>query len=544
MVKDMYCYQCQQTAGGKGCTRKGVCGKSPDTALMQDLLLYITKGISCVTTRMREECVPVNSEINHLVTQNLCATASNTNFDKSSFRTKIMKTVNEKKRLLGYIKPSNDLPEAVFWGIRNGTHEKVSSLGVHGSKDEDIRCLRELITYGLKGLSAYMMEVNSFNAEDERIDAFIQKALSSTLDDTLNVDDLFELAIDTGRYGAVGMSLLDQVRCERYGKPSITTVSRDVGKKPGILVTGHNLRDLEMLLEQSKGCGIDIYTHSEMLSAHYYPRFKEYPHLVGNYGTSWYSQRVVFERFHGPILVTSGCVMPPAGYEGRMWTTGAAGAANCEYIPNVHGNKKDFSAIIEQAKKSRPPACAGTGKIIGGFAHDQMEARAEIIADAVKNGLIRMIIAIVGCVSNAKTRQYYTDLARALPKDALVLTAGCIKYRLISQELGDIEGIPQMLDAGQCSDSYSIILTLLHLKSLLDAASVDQLPVMINLSWLEQRSILLLLILFSLGIKNIYLGPSLPAFISPNIQSMIMENYGIKVTSSIESIQDVLQSCR
>ena len=525
----MFCYQCQETAKGSGCTISGVCGKNPEVAAMQDLLVYVTKGLSSVTTRLREESKPVSTDINHLVTFNLFVTITNANFDNDSIIASITQTLNAKEELLKQLDDTSNLPAAALW---NGPDEqyaqRASLVGVLSTKDEDIRSLRELITYGLKGLAAYSKHANALLKDDEKVDEFIQRALAATLDDSLSVDDLVALTLETGKYGVDGMALLDAANTNTYGNPEITEVNIGVGDKPGILVSGHDLRDLEMLLQQTEGTGIDVYTHSEMLPAHYYPKLKKYEHLKGNYGNAWWKQKEEFEAFHGPILMTTNCIVPPsASYIERMWTTGAAGYPGCRHIAGKPGDDKDFSAIIEQAKGCKAPAALEEGSIVGGFAHEQVFALADKVVDAVKSGAIRKFVVMGGCDGRAKSRNYYTEFARKLPQDVVILTAGCAKYKYNKLPLGDIGGIPRVLDAGQCNDSYSLALIALKLQEVFGLDDINELPIAFNIAWYEQKAVIVLLALLYLGVKNIHLGPTLPAFLSPNVAKVLVENFGI-----------------
>ena len=529
MENKMFCYQCQETAGCKGCTISGVCGKKPEVARMQDLLVYVTKGLSCVTTRMREEGISVEKDVNHMVTRNLFITITNANFDREAICKAVEETLAVKQDLLGKLENKEGLPEAAFWnGAADSFDAKAAEVGVLSTKDEDIRSLRELITYGLKGLSAYSKHANALLQDNEEVDAFIQKALAKTLDDSLGVNDLVSLTLETGKYGVDGMALLDKANTEAYGNPEVTQVDIGVRKNPGILISGHDLRDLEMLLEQTKGTGVDVYTHSEMLPAHYYPAFKKYPHFAGNYGNAWWKQKEEFEKFNGPILMTTNCVVPPAeSYKDRLWTTGAAGFPGCRHIDGAYGETKDFSEIIAQAKTSPAPTEIETGTITGGFAHEQVFALADKVVDAVKTGAIRKFVVMAGCDGRHKTREYYTEFAKKLPKDVVILTAGCAKYKYNKLDLGDIGGIPRVLDAGQCNDSYSLALIALKLKEIFQLDDINDLPIAFNIAWYEQKAVIVLLALLYLGVKNIHLGPTLPAFLSPNVAKVLVDNFGI-----------------
>lgn len=535
MESKMFCYQCQETAGCKGCTVSGVCGKKPDVAAMQDLLVYVTKGISAVTTVMRREGVQVPAEINHRITENLFATITNVNFDKKSIEARIQSTLEAKEVLMLKVQDPSGLPDAAMWDGSGNWDEKAAKVGVLSTENEDIRSLRELITYGLKGLSAYTKHANVLLEDEEEVDLFIQKALAATLDDSLSTEDLIALTMETGKYGVSGMALLDKANTSAYGNPEITKVNIGVGKNPGILISGHDLRDLEMLLEQTQGTGVDVYTHSEMLPAHYYPAFKKYPNFVGNYGNAWWKQKEEFEAFHGPILMTTNCIVPPKdSYKDRLYTTGAAGYPGCTHIPGEIGAQKDFSQVIEHAKRCPAPSELETGEIIGGFAHAQVFALADQVVDAIKSGAIKKFVVMAGCDGRAKSRDYYTEFAKALPKDAVILTAGCAKYKYNKLPLGDIQGIPRVLDAGQCNDSYSLAVIALKLKEILGLDDINDLPIVYNIAWYEQKAVIVLLALLYLGVKNIHLGPTLPAFLSPNVANVLIEKFGIAGIGSVE----------
>ena len=537
MENKMFCYQCQETAGCAGCTVSGVCGKKPDVALMQDLLIYVTKGISAVAQQLRKEGKKVDRKISHMVSFNLFITITNANFDKQAIITEIRNTLAAKSRLLDCVEDKSSLPEAALWNDSEDKFElKAEVVGVLATRDEDIRSLRELITYGLKGLAAYSKHANALLEDDEEIDAFMQEALAKTLDDSLTVDDLVGLTLETGKWGVQGMALLDKANTSTYGNPEITEVNIGVGTKPGILVSGHDLKDLEMLLEQTEDTGVDVYTHSEMLPAHYYPFFKKYDNFVGNYGNAWWKQKEEFESFNGPVLMTTNCIVPPKeSYKNRLWTTGAAGFEGCRHIDGKYGEIKDFSPIIEQAKSCPPPAEIERGTIIGGFAHEQVFALADTVVDAVKSGAIKKFVVMGGCDGRQKSRNYYTDFAKALPKDTVILTAGCAKYKYNKLDLGNIGGIPRVLDAGQCNDSYSLALIALKLKEIFGFEDINQLPIAYNIAWYEQKAVIVLLALLYLGVKNIHLGPTLPAFLSPNVADVLVENFGI---SGIGTVAD------
>ena len=536
MENKMFCYQCQETAGGKGCTLMGVCGKAPEVAAMQDLLVYVTKGLSAVATRLREEGTKVSREVNHMVTLNLFVTITNANFDREAIVDRIEKTMAMRNELTGMLKDKNGLPDAAVWSdSRDAFNAKAATVGVLRTENEDIRSLRELITYGLKGLSAYMKHANALGKEDETIDAFQQAALAKLLDDGIGAEALTGLALASGEQGVKAMALLDAANTEAYGNPEITSVDTGVRNNPGILISGHDLLDLEMLLEQTAGTGIDVYTHGEMLPAHYYPKFKKYPHFAGNYGNAWWKQKEEFEAFGGPILMTTNCVVPPnESYKARLFTTGATGVPGCAHIDAKDG-KKDFTPLIELAKKCQPPKELERGTIIGGFAHEQVFALADKVVEAVKSGAIKKFVVMAGCDGRMKSRSYYEEFAKALPQDTVILTAGCAKYKYIKLPLGDIGGIPRVLDAGQCNDSYSLALIALKLKEVFGLDDINQLPIVYNISWYEQKAVIVLLALLHLGVKNIHLGPTLPAFLSPNVANVLVENFGIGGITDVET---------
>ena len=536
MENKMFCYQCQETAGCKGCTVVGVCGKKPEVAAMQDLLIYATKGLSAVTTALRAAGKSVSRNVNHLVTVNLFTTITNANFDRESIIARIKETLAVKADLLTQLDDTSSLPAAALWnGDESEFDAKAKTVGVLATENEDIRSLRELITYGLKGLSAYSKHANVLAQDDEEVDAFIQRALAATLDDSKSVDDLVALTLETGKYGVQGMALLDKANTTAYGNPEITTVDIGVRKNPGILISGHDLKDLEMLLDQTEGTGVDVYTHSEMLPAHYYPFFKKYKNFAGNYGNAWWKQKEEFESFNGPILMTTNCIVPPKdSYKGRLWTTGATGFPGCRHIDADENGHKDFSELIAQAKTFPAPTEIETGSIVGGFAHEQVFALADKVVDAVKSGAIKKFVVMAGCDGRMKSREYYTEFAKALPKDTVILTAGCAKYKYNKLNLGDIGGIPRVLDAGQCNDSYSLALIALKLKEVFGLKDVNELPLIFNIAWYEQKAVIVLLALLYLGVKNIHLGPTLPAFLSPNVANVLVKNFGIAGITNVE----------
>ncbi len=536
MENKMFCYQCQETAGCSGCTQAGVCGKKPEVAAMQDLLVYVTKGLSAVTTQLRREKKAVPAEVNHMVTYNLFVTITNANFDREAIVEDIKDTLTVKGMMLEQVSDRTGLPEAAVWnGDEREFEGKARLVGVLSTENEDIRSLRELITYGIKGLAAYSKHANTLFKDNEDADAFLQRALAATLDDSLGADELIALVLETGKYGVDVMALLDEANTSTYGDPQITRVNIGTGNRPGILISGHDLRDLEMLLEQTQGTGVDVYTHSEMLPAHYYPAFKKYPNFVGNYGNAWWKQKEEFESFNGPILMTTNCIVPPKdSYRDRLYTTGAAGYPGCRHIEGGIGEYKDFSEIIEHAKRCEPPVEIETGEIVGGFAHAQVLALADKIVEAVKSGAIKKFVVMAGCDGRAKSRNYYTEFAKALPEDTVILTAGCAKYKYNKLDLGDIGGIPRVLDAGQCNDSYSLAVIALKLKEVFGLDDINDLPIIYNIAWYEQKAVIVLLALLYLGVKDIHLGPTLPAFLSPNVAKVLVDNFGIAGIGTVE----------
>lgn len=560
----MFCYQCQEAAGCKGCTVRGVCGKTEDVAKSQDLLIYILKGISVYGVKGREVGV-INKEVDNFMVEGLFATITNANFDREVFIERIKKGLQLRQELKeqvikagGNVENSNanenwvgkmlafvglkkeeevKLPDAATWFADNVEefNAKAEKVGVLATKDEDIRSLRELITYGIKGLAAYVEHAHNLNFENEEIHGFMHKALAATLDDTLTVDDLVALTLETGKYGVEGMALLDKSNTQTYGNPEITKVNIGVRNNPGILISGHDLRDLEQLLEQTKGTGVDVYTHSEMLPAHYYPAFKKYSHFAGNYGNAWWKQTEEFEKFNGPILMTTNCLVPPKdSYKDRVYTTGVVGFPGLKHIDADEKGEKDFSSIIEHAKKCAAPTEIEKGEIVGGFAHNQVFQLADKVVEAVKTGAIKRFFVMAGCDGRAKARNYYTEFAQKLPKDTVILTAGCAKYKYNKLNLGDIGGIPRVLDAGQCNDSYSLALIALKLKEVFELEDINELPISYNIAWYEQKAVIVLLALLHLGVKNIHLGPTLPAFLSPNVANVLVENFGIGGITNVE----------
>lgn len=538
MEPKMFCFQCQETAGNKGCMFGGVCGKKPETANLQDLLIYVTKGLSEITTRLRSEGKEIPAAIDRLITTNLFMTITNANFDDDRFIDRINETLSSRDELFEQLHDDTGLSDAASWQYRTAEERtlKADKVGVLDTGNEDLRSLRELTLYGLKGMAAYNKHANILGYADTAIDAFLQKALAKTLDDSLSTDDLTSLVLETGSFGVKVMALLDTANTSTYGNPEITKVELGVRDNPAILISGHDLRDLEMLLEQTANTGVDVYTHSEMLPAHYYPTFKKYPHFAGNYGNAWWRQKEEFEAFNGPILLTTNCLVPPKeSYKDRIYTTGSVGFSGCKHIDGEIGETKDFSAIIEHAKKCPPPTQLERGELVGGFAHHQVLALADKVVDAVKSGAIKKFVVMAGCDGRSPARNYYTDFAKALPQDTVILTAGCAKYKYNKLPLGDIGGIPRVLDAGQCNDSYSLALIALKLKEVFGLNDINQLPIVYNIAWYEQKAVIVLLALLSLGVKNIHLGPTLPAFLSPNVAKVLIENFGIAGITDVDT---------
>ena len=535
----MFCYQCQETAGGKGCTHSGVCGKSAETANLQDLLIYTLKGIA-VLVLQNETKVTSIPETNHAVLSSLFTTITNANFDSDSIAEQIIHALSLRDKLP---KPAGRaLPDAAVYHVetREDMLVKAASIGVLATENEDVRSLREMVTYGVKGMAAYAHHALMIGKEDPSIYAFIYKALAATLDDQKTADELVALTLETGKFGVQAMALLDEANTTRFGKPEITQVDIGVRNNPAILISGHDLTDLEQLLIQTKDTGVDVYTHSEMLPAHYYPAFKKYPHFAGNYGNAWWKQITEFASFHGPILFTTNCIVPPKSTEvqSRIFTTGATGYPGCKHIKADANGHKDFSEIIALAKTLPSPEGIETGSIVGGFAHDQVLALADQIVDAVKSGAIRKFFVMAGCDGRMKSREYYTHFAELLPKDTVILTAGCAKYRYNKLNLGDINGIPRVLDAGQCNDSYSLAVIALKLKEVFGLEDINDLPIVYNIAWYEQKAVIVLLALLYLGVKNIHLGPTLPGFLSPNVAKVLVEKFGIAgITTAEDDIQ-------
>lgn len=534
----MFCYQCQEAAKGVGCEIKGVCGKTSDVANLQDLLLFVTKGVAWWSQKADEAGIR-NADAEKYIIDSMFITITNANFDRNKIIAQIRKgfdVQDELAKALGET-PENT-PECAKWRTdsEQEMEEKSTKVGVLSHKDDDIRSLKELLTYGLKGMAAYAEHAYNLGYNNAEVNAFMKKGLVASVDETLGVDELLPLVLECGKYGVEVMSLLDKANTESYGHPEITSVNLGVGKNPGILVSGHDLKDFEELLKQTEGTGVDIYTHSEMLPANYYPAFKKYKHFIGNYGNSWWAQTKEFESFNGPVLLTTNCLVPPKqSYKDRVYTTGAAGFDGCPHIPErKNGQPKDFSAIIEHAKTCSAPTEIETGEIVGGFAHNQVLALADKVVDAVKSGAIKKFVVMAGCDGRMNSRNYYTDFAKELPQDSVILTAGCAKYRYNKLQLGDIGGIPRILDAGQCNDSYSLAVIALKLKEVFGLDDINELPIVYNIAWYEQKAVIVLLALLSLGVKNIHLGPTLPAFLSPNVANVLVEQFGIAPISSVE----------
>ncbi|MBC7363648.1 MAG: hydroxylamine reductase [Candidatus Aminicenantes bacterium] len=540
---NMFCFQCQETLGNKGCTKIGVCGKPPLVANLQDLLIYSLKGISWLNLKAREKGINEESTDRFLL-EGLFSTVTNVNFDQEFFLIRIKEAANLRENLKSRLQqagfPAKEFSHqpAVSWTYQSDEDliNLSTTVGVLSTKDEDMRALRELVTYGLKGMAAYAYHAYQLGFKDDGIYHFMEKALASTLDDSLSVDQLTALVLETGKYGVETMALLDKANTSTYGHPEITRVDIGVRNNPGILISGHDLKDLEQLLEQTAGTGVDVYTHGEMLPAQYYPAFKKYPHFAGNYGNSWWLQYKEFESFNGPILMTTNCLIPPRdSYRDRVYTTGVVGYPGLKHIPEGPDGRKDFSEIIEHAKRCQPPLQIENGEIIGGFAHHQVVQLADKVVEAVKSGAIKRFFVMAGCDGRMKSREYYTEFAKALPKDTVILTAGCAKYRYNKLPLGEINGIPRVLDAGQCNDSYSLAVIALKLKEVFGLDDVNKLPISYNIAWYEQKAVIVLLALLYLGVKNIHLGPTLPAFLSPNVAKVLVEKFGIAGVGTVES---------
>jgi hydroxylamine reductase len=549
---NMFCYQCQEAAKGTGCTIKGVCGKTDQVSNLQDVLIFTLKGLSIYTTTARKAGIekPVT---NKFIIDSLFATITNGNFDKKVFVRMIREGLELRNNLRMElerkgISPSLPLHEAASWQADtvDEFEGKAEKAGILNTENEDVRSLRELITYGLKGMAAYTEHAWNLGHEDPEIYRFIQEALVATTREDLTVDELVAMVMETGKYGVTSMALLDKANTSAYGNPEMTKVNIGTGNRPGILISGHDLKDMQELLEQTEGTGVDVYTHSEMLPAHYYPAFKKYSHLIGNYGNSWWKQKEEFETFNGPVLFTTNCIVPPSSgsvYSHRVYTTGAAGFETFRHIPGREKDgKKDFSEIIEHAKKCQPPVAIETGEITGGFAHAQVFALADKIVDAVKSGAIRKFFVMAGCDGRMKGREYYTSFAEKLPEDTVILTAGCAKYRYNKLPLGDIGGIPRVLDAGQCNDSYSLAVVAMKLKEIFELNDINELPIAYNIAWYEQKAVIVLLALLYLGVKDIHLGPTLPAFLSPNVAEVLVTRFGISGITTADKDLDLFMN--
>jgi hydroxylamine reductase len=537
----MFCFQCQETTKGISCTVKGLCGKTEDVAQLQDLLVYTLKGIAIYGVQAREMNI-VREDVDEFIMEGLFSTITNANFDRTYFTARIREGLNLREDLKQDIlkgggKISTASKDATTWVEPvDGFEKKAMLVGVLATENEDVRSLRELLTYGLKGIAAYAEHAYTLEYKEEGIFAFIEKALAATLDDTLSATDLVALVLEAGKHGVGVMALLDKANTTCYGNPELTKVDIGVRGNPAILISGHDLKDLEELLTQTQGTGVDVYTHGEMLPAHYYPAFKKYDHFAGNYGNAWHEQKKEFESFNGVVFVTTNCLVPPKrSYKARLYTTGVVGFKGVKHIADrLNGRPKDFSALIEHAKKCPPPTEIETGELIGGFGHHQVTALADEVVDAIKTGSIRRFFVMAGCDGRQKGRNYYTDFAQALPKDTVILTAGCAKYRYNKLELGDIGGIPRVLDAGQCNDSYSLVVIALKLKEILGVDDINDLPICYNIAWYEQKAVIVLLALLHLGVKNIHLGPTLPAFLSPVVVKVLVDNFGIAGITSVE----------
>ena len=534
--QEMFCYQCQETAKNIACTKKGVCGKTSDVANIEDLLVWVTKGLGEILTRMRKE----NKDIKNLhsfVNNNLFTTITNANFHYEDLLEKVKETIDLNQKLIEGLDDKENLSKAALYNEKDDDELKLKSqiIGVLNTLDDDKRSLRELITYGLKGMAAYNRHANVLGKFDENVDIFMEETLEKLMDDSLSVDDLIDLTLQTGSNGAAAMALLDSANTSAYGNPEISEVNIGVRNNPAILISGHDLIDMEMLLEQTQNTGVDVYTHSEMLPANYYPAFKKYDNFVGNYGNSWWLQDKEFESFNGPILMTTNCIIPPKdSYKDRVFTTGVAAYPGMKHIAADENGHKDFSEIIELAKKCESPKEIEHGKIVGGFAHNQVLALADKVVEAVKNGDIQQFVVMAGCDGRQRGRNYYEDFAKALPEDTIILTAGCAKYRYNKLNLGDINGIPRVLDAGQCNDSYSLVVIAQALQKAFGLDDINDLPISYNIAWYEQKAVIVLLALLSLGVKNIHLGPTLPAFLSPNVANVLVENFGIAPIGEVD----------
>lgn len=545
--QEMFCYQCQETAGGKGCVLKGVCGKQASTARLMDLLLFVLKGVSTVESTLRQNGVDAKEDLEHLIVDGLFSTITNANFDDDSISARVDVALATLRRLKAIAAEHQvalpDVDEVNWDGTPAEYDEKSRTVGVLKEADEDKRSLKELTVYGLKGMAAYYDHAARLGYKDESIVRFMEHALSMVASTTATAEELTKLVLETGEVGVKTMALLDKANTESYGNPEATEVNIGVGTRPGILISGHDLADLEQLLEQTKGTGVDVYTHGEMLPAHYYPKFKQYEHFVGNYGNAWWQQREEFAQFNGPIVFSTNCIVPPlpsAEYKSRMFTCNSTAFPGCKHIETQADGKKDFSEVIEIAKQCKAPNQLEEGKIVGGFAHNQVLSLADKVVEAVKAGQIRRFVVMAGCDGRQKGRNYYTDFAQQLPQDTVILTAGCAKYRYNKLNLGNIGGIPRVLDAGQCNDSYSLALIALKLKEVMGLEDINELPISYNIAWYEQKAVIVLLALLSLGVKNIHTGPTLPAFLSPNVLKLLVEQFGLGGITTVEDDMKIL----
>ena len=548
MEKQMFCYQCQETAFGTGCVFKGVCGKQPATAHLMDLLLFTLKGVGAVASVLNDNHIEIPETADKVIVDGLFSTITNANFDNDSIAEKITRAVECKRQLIAMAKDNNltvpDLEAVALEVAPEDYEQKGREVGVLKEADENARSLKELTMYGLKGMAAYYEHAARLGDTDRNIIRFMERALAKTADPATPGNELLDLVMETGRYGVDVMALLDKANCKTFGQPEATHVNIGVGTKPGILISGHDLGDIEELLEQTQGTGIDVYTHGEMLPAHYYPKLKKYSNLVGNYGNAWWKQKEEFSHFNGPIVFTTNCIVPPlpnANYKDRVFTANSTGYPGWKHIASDAKGHKDFSEVIEMARHCQAPEAIEQGEIIGGFAHNQVTALADKVVEAVKSGAIRKFVVMSGCDGRMKSRNYYTDFAEALPKDVVILTSGCAKYKYNKLNLGDINGIPRVLDAGQCNDSYSWVVVALKLKEIFGVESVNQLPIVFNIAWYEQKAVIVLLALLSLGIKNIHIGPTLPAFVSPAVLKVLQEQFGLgTITTVNEDIKTMI----
>jgi len=537
----MFCFQCQETAKGTGCTIQGVCGKKADTSRWQDLLLSVVRGIGTIADSLRQAGVKTGQEVGDYIVDSLFVTITNANFDDQAILNKVDKGVQIKRELLDLaVKNNVSLPDyqEVKWGGEKSDYEAEGNReSILRNENEDLRSLKELTVLGLKGMAAYYEHASRLDQRNEEIVAFMEKALATISNPAADMDTLLAIVLETGKFGVDTMALLDKANTQAYGNPELTKVNIGTGSRPGILISGHDLKDIQMLLEQTEGTGIDVYTHSEMLPAHYYPELKKYKHLVGNYGNAWWKQKEEFETFNGPIVFTTNCIVPPtpkASYKDRVFTTNASGFPGWKHIEADENGHKDFSEVIELAKTCKAPTAIEQGEIVGGFAHAQVFALADKVVEAVKSGAIRKFIVMSGCDGRMKSRDYYTEFAAQLPKDTVILTSGCAKYKYNKLNLGDINGIPRVLDAGQCNDSYSWAVVALKLKEIFGANDINDLPIEFNIAWYEQKAVIVLLALLSLGIKNIHIGPTLPGFVSPNVLKVLIDNFGLGTITTVE----------